>query len=289
MPAKTAAKERLDDLLLRLNLASSLKEATALVMAGRVFVNGRKSLHPSERYDSASTPEIKVSVSSAEAKYVSRGGLKLDGALKTFGLDVKDKVCLDIGSSTGGVTDVLLRNGASRVYAFDVGRNLLHEKISSDKRVVAVEGFNFRYFSSVLKKADERYREFYQHCYEAAASADFAVCDVSFISVKKILSSLSEGLDIVWFGGNSPPAKDGYFRILALVKPQFELHPKHLKKGVVCDASLGRAAAQGIARWVKTFLKGVVVRDIIPSCIKGVSGNEEFFLLMDKSRPVSTY
>jgi len=298
MPIKTAGKERLDNIILKLNLASSLKEAAALVMAGRVFVNGRKSLYPSERYDVGShpPPEIKISGSSVArggggvTEYVSRGGLKLDGAFKSLGLDVKEKVCLDIGSSTGGFTDVLLKNGASKVYAFDVGRNLLHEKILSDKRVVSVEGFNFRYFSSVLKKSDERYRGFYRYCYEAATSADFAVCDVSFISVKKILLSLVEGLDIVRSADATSSGlaeKDGCFRILALVKPQFELHPRHLEKGVVRDAALGRAAAEEIALWARNFLKGVVVRALIPSSIKGASGNEEFFLLMDKVRYIS--
>jgi len=273
---KKQRSRRLDELLFELKYVSTLKEAAALIMAGAVYVNGKKCLYPSEKYDiSPSSPlNIEIVREKFERKYVSRGGIKLEGAVRHFGIDVRDKVCIDIGSSTGGFTDFLLKEGASKVYAYDVGKNLLHFKISSDPRVVKVENFNFKYFPQAVKDTTLDSG----HSYEAALSADIAVCDVSFISVVKILQSLSEGLDIVC----QQKVKDNDFNILALVKPQFELAPRYLEKGIVKDTTMARFAVEKVGSEVVKNLKGFELKGIVPSPIKGAAGNEEFFLYLVK-------
>ena len=160
-------KERLDVLLTERGFFDSREKAKAVIMAGEVFVNGQREDKAGSKFDREAEIEVKGKV----LKYVSRGGLKLEKAVEVYGLDSTDKVCIDIGSSTGGFTDCMLQNGAVKVYAIDVGTNQLAWKLREDKRVVSMEKTNIRYVTED----------------QIPDKADFASVDVSFISLTKVL------------------------------------------------------------------------------------------------------
>ena len=162
-------KERLDVILVKRGLAESREKAKAVLMAGNVFVNGQREDKPGTTFDESKIEQIEVKGSSL--KYVSRGGLKLEKAMQQFPITLKEKVCMDIGASTGGFTDCMLQNGASRVFSIDVGHGQLAWKLRQDERVVCMEKTNFRYVTG------EEIRE----------EIDFGSVDVSFISLTKIL------------------------------------------------------------------------------------------------------
>ena len=205
-------KKRLDVLIFEKGLAESRSKAQALVMEGTVLVNGKK-------ITKAGTPVSEEDIIEIEKQnpYVSRGGLKLESVLNLFSIDFTDKVCIDIGASTGGFTDCMLQHGAKKVYAVDVGTAQLHYKLRNDKRVVNIENVNFRYFDKSLLK-DE---------------IDIITIDVSFISLDKILPLASEII-----------SKEGF--IVAMIKPQFELEPSEINKGVVRDENLRQKAINKI-------------------------------------------
>jgi 23S rRNA (cytidine1920-2'-O)/16S rRNA (cytidine1409-2'-O)-methyltransferase len=237
-------RERLDSWLVEHGLAPSREKAQALVMAGRVQIDARPATKPG----SPVSREARVEVLPGPS-HVGRGALKLEGALDAFGCDPRGLVAADVGSSTGGFTETLLRRGAIRVYAVDVGRAQLHERLRGDPRVVPLEGVNARSLSA---------REIPELC-------SFATVDVSFISVLKILPALK--------GVLAPDAT-----VVVLVKPQFEVGRLQVGRGgVVKDPALHREAVETIARGANTGL-GYGLRAACASPLAGAEGNREFFL-----------
>jgi 23S rRNA (cytidine1920-2'-O)/16S rRNA (cytidine1409-2'-O)-methyltransferase len=247
MKSSMAKKSRLDNLLVTRGFFASRAQAQRAIMAGEVKVGTRVAAKSSELLE----PDAAVAVESPP-QYVGRGGLKLEGALDFFEVDVREKVALDIGASTGGFTDCLLQRGAAKVYAVDVGHGQLAWKIRNDPRVIVLEKLNARFLSP-------------EHIPE---SAYICVIDVSFISLTLILPNAFDLL-----------TPDGV--ILALIKPQFELQRTDVGRGgVVCEPELHEKAKQKIADFVKTL--GHTVIGIAPSAITGTDGNQEFFACLRK-------
>lgn len=237
-------KTRLDVALVREGFAESREKAQALIMSGVVFVDGRRAGKASQ----AVLPSDALEVRGAAHPYVSRGGLKLERALAAFGVDASGAVCMDIGASTGGFTDVLLRAGARRVYAIDVGYGQLDWRLRGDPRVTVMERTNARYLTP--QEFDER--------------PSLCVIDVSFISVKLLLPPITA---ILGDGG----------RIVALVKPQFEAGRAQVgKKGVVRDIGVHQAVLADIVAFAHR--SGLTVRGADFSPITGPNGNIEFLL-----------
>jgi 23S rRNA (cytidine1920-2'-O)/16S rRNA (cytidine1409-2'-O)-methyltransferase len=244
-------KKRLDVLLTERGLAPSREKAKAIIMAGIVYVNNQK-----EDKAGASFPdEAVIEVRGQGLKYVSRGGLKLEKAMECFPIDLRGRVCMDIGASTGGFTDCMLQNGAAKVYAIDVGYGQLDWKLREDPRVVCMEKTNFRY----VTPAD----------LDPEAMPDFASVDVSFISLSRIL----------------PPAAailPGGGEMVCLIKPQFEAGREKVgKKGVVRDPKVHEEVIEtclGIAR--KT---GFSVEGLTWSPIRGPEGNIEYLMYLRRN------
>jgi 23S rRNA (cytidine1920-2'-O)/16S rRNA (cytidine1409-2'-O)-methyltransferase len=235
-------KMRLDRLMVERGLAESREKAQALIMAGEVRIDGQKAVKPGQPVGEGCTVEVL-----SRPPYVSRGGFKLAGALRHFALDVTGKVCLDIGSSTGGFVDVLLQAGAARVHAVDCGSGQLDWKLRTDSRVVLHEGINAR--SLTFEDIGEL--------------VDFLCCDVSFISVTLILPAVTPLLR---------PAG----QMVILIKPQFEVGKGQVGKGgIVRDPELHRAACEKVERAVREI--GFEC-EIIESPIAGAEGNKEFLL-----------
>jgi len=235
-------KQRIDQLLVDRGLAGSRQKAQALILAGQVLVNGQKA----QKAGQAVPADARVDVSTG-LKYVSRGGFKLEAALDHFGINVEGKLCIDVGSSTGGFTDCLLQRGAVRVYAFDVGTNQLDWRLRNDPRVIVRENVNARYLQP---------RDVDEPCH-------FAVCDVSFISATLILPVL-------------PPMLRPDGELVILVKPQFEVGREDVGKGgIVRDPELHSA----VCRKVSAAVEGLGYRtEIMESPILGAEGNREFLL-----------
>ena len=235
-------KQRLDRLLVERGLAESREKAQAIVMAGEVLVEGQKALKPGHSIDVSSHIEV-----TGKAPYVSRGGVKLAGALESYGITVDGAVCMDVGSSTGGFTDCLLQHGAARVHAVDVGAGQLDWKLRNDPRVVVHEGINARNLR--FEDIGER--------------VDFATLDVSFISATLILPAVSAILRTA--GG-----------MVILVKPQFEVGKGQVGKGgIVRRPELHEAACVRVAEAVKNLGFQTSIMD---SPIHGSEGNKEFLL-----------
>ncbi|WP_264738511.1 TlyA family RNA methyltransferase [Cytobacillus firmus] len=238
-------KERLDVLLVERGLAETREKAKRAVMAGLVFSNESRLDKPGEKVSA----DIPLTLKGKVMPYVSRGGLKLEKALKVFDLEIEGKILLDIGSSTGGFTDCALQNGAKMSYALDVGYNQLAWKLRQDERVVVMERTNFRY----VTPADL-----------SAGMPDFASIDVSFISLKLILPVLKMLL---------VPGSD----TVALVKPQFEAGREQVgKKGIVRDPKIHEAVLDKIIEFAMGL--GYDVKDVSFSPITGGDGNIEFLL-----------
>ena len=200
-------KKRLDVLLVERRLADSREKAKAIIMTGNVFVNGQREDKAGTTFDEE---KASIEIKGHTMKYVSRGGYKLEKAIEVFGVDVRDKVCMDIGSSTGGFTDCMLQNGAVKVFAVDVGRGQLDWKLRQDERVVSMEKTNIRYVTP-------------EDIGEAVA---FASVDVSFISLALVLPAARNLL-----------TEDGH--MVCLIKPQFEAGREKVgKKGVVRDKAV---------------------------------------------------
>lgn len=237
-------RTRLDKLLVARGLAPTREKAQALILAGQISVNGRVM----EKAGTLVRPDARIELVGKPLRYVSRGGIKLEGILADLGLDPTGKVCLDIGASTGGFTDCLLQHGARKVFAVDVGRGQLDWKLRCDPRVVVLEGKNARY----LKFADLGER------------MDLITIDVAFISVSKILPAALQFAHpgTAW---------------LILVKPQFELTPRQVGKGgIVRDPALQQQAVEKVARAATSL--GLDVRGSHASHLAGAEGNREFFL-----------
>lgn len=235
-------KIRLDQLVCELGLAESREKAQRLIMAGEIEVAGQPAGKPGGKLR-RDTP---VRLRQAE-KYVGRGGLKLEHALSSFQIAVENKICVDIGASTGGFTDCLLQNGATRVHALDVGHSQLHWRLRQDPRVVVYEGVNAR----LLQPGD------------LPSPLHLAVADVSFISLTLILPPVLALLD---------PQAD----FIVLIKPQFELAREQVGRGgVVRDESLQLQAVEKIRRFVSEETSWTFVNSV-PSPIVGAKGNREF-------------
>lgn len=235
-------RKRADVVLVERGFFASRARAQEAIAAGLVTVNGavvRKASDP--------VPEEAVITAEQPHPYVSRGGVKLAAALDAFQIDPKGCVCLDIGASTGGFTEVLLQRGAAHVYAVDVGHGQLHVRISGDPRVTNLESTDARSLSPAL----------------VPEAADLLVSDVSFISLKLVLPPTVALL--------KPSAA-----LAVLVKPQFEAGRDHVKKGIVRDDAVHRAVCEDIAAFVTSL--GFTVQGIVPSPIAGGDGNREFLL-----------
>ena len=235
-------KLRLDRLLVSRGLVESREKAQALIMAGEVLVGGQKASKPGQPVAEDAVLEVL-----ARPLYASRGGLKLAAALAHFAIDVAGKVCLDIGSSTGGFTDVLLQGGAARVHAVDVGAGQLAWQLRTDARVVLHEGINARQLKF----------------HEIGETVEFLCCDVSFISVTLILPAAVPLL-----------RADG--QMVILIKPQFEVGRGQVGKGgIVREPQLHQAACQRVEEAVRGY---GFQTSIMPSPILGAEGNHEFLL-----------
>ena len=241
-------KERLDVLLVKRNLAESREKAKAIIMSGNVFVED-------QREDKAGTtfPEdVKIEVRGHVMPYVSRGGLKLEKAIKNFDVSVEGKVCTDVGSSTGGFTDCMLQNGAVKVFAIDVGRGQLDWKLRQDPRVVCMEKTNIRYVTPE----------------DVADKINFSSIDVSFISLTKVLGPVKELL-----------SDDG--QIVCLIKPQFEAGREKVgKHGVVRDSAVHLEVIEKVIDFAISI--GFEVLNLEFSPVKGPEGNIEYLLHLQK-------
>ena len=241
-------KLRLDVAVFERGFAETREKAKAMIMAGSVYLNGQKALKGGVNVKETDVIEVRGAVN----PFVSRGGLKLNKAVSSFGLDLKDCVCMDIGASTGGFTDCMLTNGAKKVYAIDVGYGQLAWKLRCDERVVNLERTNFRYVT----------RE------QVPDEVDFASVDVSFISLKLILPVMHT---LLRDGGQS----------VCLIKPQFEAGKENIgKKGVVRDKSVHEDVVKNITSFASE--NGFKVIDVDFSPIKGPEGNIEYLMYIEK-------
>lgn len=248
-------KERLDILLVRQGLAPSREKAKAVIMTGNVYVNGQREDKAGASFEEE---KIHIEVKGVPAKYVSRGGLKLEKAMETFEICLTDTICMDIGASTGGFTDCMLQNGAVKVYSVDVGHGQLAWKLRQDSRVICMEKTNFRY----MQPADIEDR------------LDFVSVDVSFISLTKILV----------------PARDllkERGRMVCLIKPQFEAGREKVgKKGVVREPEIHEEVIRKIIVYTKQI--GFAVKGLTFSPIKGPEGNIEYLVYLEKAEQSSS-
>jgi 23S rRNA (cytidine1920-2'-O)/16S rRNA (cytidine1409-2'-O)-methyltransferase len=241
-------KQRLDVLVVERGLAESRAKAQALILAGQVVVGDQRVDKPGAQVPVEAELRLKGEV----LPYVSRGGLKLKAALDRFGLQVAGKVCADIGASTGGFTDCLLQEGATRVHAIDVGYGQLHEKLRQDARVRSRERVNARYLTAE----------------DLPEPVGVLVVDVSFISLTQVLPA---ALPFLEPGG----------LLVALVKPQFEVGPEKVGKGgVVKDEAARREAIEKMEVFVRS--QGLLVRGVMDSPVPGPAGNVEALLVADK-------
>lgn len=243
-------KKRLDIILYERSLFDSRERAKAAIMAGIVFIDGQRHDKPGEKIEESTAIQVK----GKDIPYVSRGGLKLEKALKVFPLDLKGKVFMDIGASTGGFTDCLLQNGAKKVFSIDVGYGQLAWKLRQDPRVVSMERTNFRYVK------DEDIQE----------KINGATIDVSFISLSIILNNLYHFLD-----------EQG--EVTALIKPQFEAGREKVgKKGVVSDPKTHIEVLEKVTQQMKNI--GFYVKGLSFSPVTGPEGNIEFLSFLSKDR-----
>ena len=237
-------KERLDVLLVKRNLAASREKAKAIIMSGNVYVDDQKEDKPGTLFKE----ESKIEVRGHTLPYVSRGGLKLEKALKNFDVSVKGKTCTDVGSSTGGFTDCMLQNGAVKVFAIDVGRGQLDWKLRQDDRVVCMEKTNIRYVTPE----------------EIPDRIQFVSIDVSFISLTKVLGPVKALME-----------PDG--EVVCLIKPQFEAGREKVgKKGVVREKSVHLEVIEMVASFAGSI--GFEALHLEFSPIKGPEGNIEYLL-----------
>lgn len=243
-------KERLDVILVNRGLAPSREKAKALIMSGNVFVKQQREDKAGTMFDENADIEIK----GEKLPYVSRGGLKLEKAVKVWKPPVKDAVCMDVGSSTGGFTDCMLQNGARLVYAIDVGTNQLAWKLRQDPRVVSMEKTNIRYVTED----------------DMPEKVDFVSIDVAFISLKKVMPAVFALM------------KEGA-HIVCLIKPQFEAGREKVgKKGVVRDAGVHIEVINDILSFMRGYAFEILGLDYSP--IKGPEGNIEYLLYMKKCK-----
>lgn len=243
-------KERLDVLLVRQGLAESREKAKAIIMSGCVYVNDQKEDKAGSMFDET---KVQLEVRGNTLRYVSRGGLKLEKAMNHFDISLENKICMDIGASTGGFTDCMLQNGAIKVYSVDVGHGQLAWKLRNDERVVCMEKTNFRYMVRDDIQDD----------------LDFASVDVSFISLTKILGPAYQLL--------KPQAQ-----MVCLIKPQFEAGKEKVgKKGVVREPAVHKEVIESVMDFAVSI--GFEIKNLEFSPIRGPEGNIEYLLHIYKT------
>ncbi len=241
-------KERLDVLLVNRNLAESREKAKAIIMSGNVFVDGQRE----DKAGSTFADDVAIEVKGNPLKYVSRGGLKLEKAIAAYDINLEGKLCMDVGSSTGGFTDCMLQNGAIKVYSVDVGTNQLAWKLRQDERVISMEKTNIRYLTPD----------------QIEDEVAFASIDVSFISLTKVLQPVRDLL-----------SAEG--EVVALIKPQFEAGREKVgKKGVVRDQKVHVEVIERVCEFASSI--GFDCLDLNFSPIKGPEGNIEYLLYLRK-------
>ena len=241
-------KERLDVLLVKRGLAESREKAKAIIMTGNVFVEEQRE----DKAGSTFAEDAQIRIKGTPMKYVSRGGYKLEKAMELWHVPLQDKLCMDVGSSTGGFTDCMLQNGAVKVYAIDVGTNQLAWKLRQDERVVSMEKTNIRYVTPE----------------DIADPIDFSSIDVAFISLTKVLIPV---WNLLKNGG----------RVVCLVKPQFEAGREKVgKKGVVRDKKVHEEVVCHIMTYALSM--GFEILGLSHSPIKGPEGNIEYLLYIEK-------
>lgn len=242
-------KERLDVLLVKRGLAESREKAKAIIMTGNVFVKDQRE----DKAGSTFEEDVEIEVKGAPMKYVSRGGYKLEKAMELWQVPLADKVCMDVGSSTGGFTDCMLQNGALKVYAIDVGTNQLAWKLRQDERVISMEKTNIRYVTHE----------------DVPDDIGFSSIDVAFISLTKVLVPVRNRL-----------AADG--QVVCLIKPQFEAGKDKVgKKGVVRDKKVHLEVVRNII--IYAIAIGFKIINLSFSPIKGPEGNIEYLLYIEKA------
>ncbi len=243
-------KERLDVILVKRNLIESREKAKAVIMSGNVFVDGQRE----DKAGSMFLESVTIEVRGMQSKYVSRGGFKLEKAVEQYGVSLEGRICMDVGSSTGGFTDCMLQNGASKVYAVDVGTNQLAWKLRQDERVISMEKTNIRYLEPD----------------QIPDSIEFISIDVAFISLTKVLQPVRELLKTQG-------------EIVCLIKPQFEAGREKVgKKGVVREPEVHTEVIEKIICYAVSL--GFRILNLDYSPIKGPEGNIEYLLHIQKSQ-----
>lgn len=249
-------KERLDVLLVKRAMAESREKAKAIIMTGNVFVNEQRE----DKAGSTFPEDVSIEIKGTPMKYVSRGGYKLEKAMDLWEVSLENRICMDVGSSTGGFTDCMLQNGAKKVYAIDVGTNQLAWKLRQDERVVSMEKTNIRYVTHA----------------EVPEDIDFSSIDVAFISLTKVLVPV---WNLLCAGG----------RVVCLVKPQFEAGREKVgKKGVVRDKKVHLEVVTQIMKFALEHRFSILELSFSP--IKGPEGNIEYLLYLEKvSKPARDF
>ena len=261
-------KERLDKILLSRGLVKSRELARALIMEGKVFVEGKKIT----KAGTLVTDTSEISLRQEAMPYASRGGIKLEAALNFFGIDVAGKIIADIGSGTGGFTDCLLKRGTQRVYCIDVGYGQLSWPLRNDPRVVPMERLNVRYLDTIIREQAERFvRQEFEDLVKG--NIDMVTIDVSFISLTKVIPAV---LGLI--------KEDG--KLLALVKPQFEVGKGEVGKGgIVREKEKRLKTVENIRKELENL--GLRTIGIFQSPLPGRRGNVEYFLYMTKLKAKS--
>jgi 23S rRNA (cytidine1920-2'-O)/16S rRNA (cytidine1409-2'-O)-methyltransferase len=254
--------QRIDTFLVEHDLVESREQAKRLILAGAVTVNGNSRIKPGQRIPS----DAKVVVQQQQ-KYVSRGGFKLEKALRAFDINVQNRVALDVGASTGGFTDCLLQHGAKFVYAIDVGYGQLAWKLRTHPQVQPIEKTNIRHLTPALLKTSV--------LNDTEDCASIAVIDVSFISLRTVLPSV---IKLITQQNSSQPSADSHYDIIALLKPQFEAGKAHVKKGgIVSDKQVHIQTIDNLSTFVTEKL-GATVRGLTHSPVHKDIGNIEYLL-----------
>tara|TARA_Y100001970_G_scaffold60029_1_gene76493 strand:- start:6295 stop:7044 length:750 start_codon:yes stop_codon:yes gene_type:complete len=237
-------KKRIDQILVEKKLVENRSKAQAMIMAGQVYINNKLITKSGEKFNQ----NINIKLKDLNPKWVSRGAYKLIHALDYFEIDVKNMICLDLGASTGGFSQVLLKRGAKKIFSVDVGTNQLHEKLKKEKKIISIEKTNAKFLSKSLINQ----------------KVDIIVCDVSFISMKKVLDPSFKFLN-----ENS--------KIIGLIKPQFEAKKNELKKGIVKDNSVHKRICNIYINWFKEDENFEYI-GLVESPIQGPKGNREFLI-----------
>ena len=237
-------KKRIDQLLVEKQLVQTRTKAKAMIMAGQIFVDEMQI----NKSGSFFKEDVKIEVKNLQAEWVSRGAYKILHVLNNFNIQINNKICLDLGASTGGFSQVLLKKGAKKIYSVDVGKNQLHEKLRIENKIINIEKTNARYLTSAVIRD----------------KIDIIVCDVSFISMKKVIEPCLKFL-----------TNNG--KIIGLIKPQFEVKKNETKKGIVLDKNIHLRICDEYKNWFeeKLFMK---VIGLVESPIKGPKGNHEFLI-----------